>query len=121
MVSSASLAFLLRTVWPGRKQDLSLVRGLVLVDVADHGLDGLDAGGDLLRGLLRGGGLVAGVDGVLIGGVSLVGSELDASLGARVGVFDRLAVAGGQFIEFVDAVADRLGLAASHRSCGRRD
>jgi len=47
---------------------------------------------------------------VLIGGVSLVGSELDASLGASVGVFDRPGVARGQFIKFVDAVADGLSL-----------
>jgi len=31
-------------------------------------------------------------------------------LRASIGVFDRLGVRGGQFIEFVDAVADRLGL-----------
>src|SRR5579863_6761933 len=31
----------------GAEADFSLVRGLVLVNVADHGLDGLDAGGDL--------------------------------------------------------------------------
>jgi len=44
----------------GLEADFGLVRGFVLVDVADHGLDGLDAGRSRLRGLLRDGGLVAG-------------------------------------------------------------
>src|ERR1700722_7347609 len=95
----------------GAEADFGLVLRLVLVDVADHVFDRGDARGDLLRGLLRGGRFVAGVDGVLIGGVSLVGGELDAGLSARVGVFNVLRVSGGQIVEFVDAVADRFGLA----------
>ena len=94
----------------GTEADFSLVRGLVLIDIADYGLNILHASGDLLRGLLRGGGFVAGVDGVLVGFIGLVRGELDARLRARVNVFDLLAVARGQFVEFVDAVTDRFGL-----------
>ena len=64
----------------GAEANFGLVRSLVLVNVADHGFDRLDAGGDLLRGLLRRGGLVAGVDGVLVGLVGLVRGQLDAGL-----------------------------------------
>jgi len=47
---------------------------------------------------------------VLIGLIGLVRSQLDASLGAGVGVLDRLAVGGGQVIQLIDAVADGVGL-----------
>jgi len=90
--------------------DFGLVRSLVLVDVADHGLNVLDASGDLLRGLLRRSGLVAGVDGVLVGFIGLVGSEFNARLRTRVDVFDLLGVGRGQFVEFVNAVTDRFSL-----------
>src|SRR5208283_5685306 len=87
----------------GTEQDFRLVLCLVLVDVGDHGLNSLDAGGSLLGGLLRRGGLVAGLECVLVGGVGAVRGQFDASLGAGVSVSDGLAVAGGQLIEFVDA------------------
>ena len=47
---------------------------------------------------------------MLIGLVGLRRSELDSLLCARIGILDRLGVGRGQFIEFVDAIADRLGL-----------
>src|SRR5258708_20132103 len=64
----------------------------------------------LLRGLLRRLRPGAGVDGMLIRLIRLRGRELNSLLRARIGVLDRLAVGGGQLIEFVDAVADGLGL-----------
>ena len=90
--------------------DFGLVRGLVLVDVADHVLDRLHPGGYLLRGILRLGGFVAGVYGVLVSFVRLVRSQLDASGSARIDVLDLLAVLRSQLIEFIDAVPDGLGL-----------
>src|SRR5262249_32381306 len=93
---------------------------LVLVDVADHGLNRLNLGRGLLGGLLRYGCFIASVDSVLIGLIGLVGSQLDASLRARIGVFNRLAVGSGQVIEFVDAIADRLGLALHILLAGER-
>src|SRR5215472_7608507 len=64
----------------------------------------------LLRGLLSLGGAVASVYCVLIGFVSLVRRQLDAVLGTGIDVLDRLAVVGRELIQFVDPVADRLGL-----------
>src|SRR5882672_9283431 len=60
----------------------------------------------LLRGLLRRSRPVAGVDGVLIGFISLGRSELNSLLCAGIRVLDRLAVGSGELIQFVDAVAD---------------
>src|SRR5579864_6819375 len=104
----------------GAEADFSLVRGLVLIDVAAHVLDVLYSAGDLLRGLLRRGSLVAGVDGVLIGCIGLIGGQLDAGGGARIDVLDLLAVAGSQFIELIHAVADRLSLALHIFLAGER-
>jgi hypothetical protein len=82
-----------------------------LVDVANHVLNRLHAGSNLLRRLLGRGGFVSGVDRVLIGFVRLVRGQLDTLLRAGVGVFDGSAVGRCQLIEFVDAVSDGLGLA----------
>ena len=57
---------------------------------------------------------------MLIGFIGLVGSHLDAGLGARVGVFDRLAVGSGQIIELVNAVANRFGLPLHISLAGER-
>ncbi len=95
----------------GLEKDFGLGRGLILIDVGDHLLDRVQTGVRLLRGLLRGLRFVAGVDGMLIGFVGLGRRELDSRLRARIGILDRLGVGGSQLIEFVDAVADRLGLA----------
>jgi hypothetical protein len=94
----------------GTETDLGLVGGLVLVNVADHGLDRLDAGGGLLGALLRGSGLVASIDGVLIGFVGFIGGQLDTSLGTGVGVADGLAIGGGQIVELIYAITDGIGL-----------
>src|ERR1019366_7948895 len=92
------------------EKDFGLGRGLVLIDVGDHLLDRVQTSVRLLRGLLRGLRLVAGFDGMLIGLAGLGRSELDSLLRARIGILDRPGVGGSQLIEFVDAVADRLGL-----------
>ena len=78
------------------------------------------AGGGLGRGLLGGIGAVAGVDGVLVGFVGLGRGQLDALLRARIDVLDHLAVGGGEFIELVDAIADRRGLALHVLLAGKR-
>ena len=57
----------------GTEPDFSLIRGLVLIDIANHLLDRLDTRGSLLRGLLCHGGLIARIHGVLIGFVGFIG------------------------------------------------
>ena len=109
--SSASLAFLLSTVWPGRKRISVWFEALYWSMLPTTCSTVVQAGGRLLsrsaapqwpccRRRWRAGRLRWPCRG-----------QLDAVLGARVGVFDHLAVRGGQLIELVDAVADRLGLA----------
>ena len=104
----------------GLKADFCLVRSLVLVDVSNNRFHGLDASGSHLCALLRCGGFVASVDGVLIGFISFVGGQLDAGLGALIGVFDRLAVSRGQIVQFVNAITDGLGLALNVFLAGER-
>ena len=60
------------------EKNFGLSCGLVLIDVGDHLLDRVQAGVRLLRGLLRGLRLVAGVDGMLVGLIGLVRSEQDS-------------------------------------------
>src|SRR5579864_1353190 len=100
--------------------DFRLVAGLVLIDVADHAFDGGQAIVGLGRGGLRLGRLVAGIDGVLVSFTGLRRSLLNALLGAAVHVLDHLGVRGGQLIELVDAVANRLGLALDIFLAGKR-
>ena len=104
------MAFLLSTLWPGRKRISVCVRSLVLIDVADDLLDRGQAGVGLGRGLLRHLGLVAGVNRVLVGFGGLGRGQADAFLGARIGVLDHLGVRGRQLVQFVDAVTDGRGL-----------
>ena len=94
----------------GLEKNFGLGGGLVLIDVGDHLLDRVQTRVSLLRGLLRGLRLVAGLDGMLIGFAGLGRSELDSLLRARIGILDRPGVGGSQLIEFVDAVADWLRL-----------
>src|SRR5208337_2330163 len=94
----------------GLEKDFGLGRGLVLIGVGNHLLDRVQTAVGLLRGLLRGLRFVAGLDGMLIGLVGLQRSKLDSLLRARIGILDRRGVGGGQLIEFVEAVADRLRL-----------
>src|SRR5208337_3874286 len=76
----------------GLEADFGLIGSLVLVDISNHGFDGLNTSCRLLRALLRHGGFVTGVNRVLVGLIGLVGGHLDSGLSAGVGVFDRLAV-----------------------------
>ena len=64
----------------------------------------------LLRGLMRQLGAVAGVNSVHIGFVGLGRRQADALGGAGINVFDQLAVGGGELIEFVQPIADRVKL-----------
>src|SRR5208337_2802003 len=100
--------------------NFGLVDGLVLVDVADHLLDTAEASVGLSRGLLRQLRLISGVDGVLVGFIGLGGGETNAVLRARIHVLDRLAVAGREFIQFVQPVADRPSLALHIFLAGKR-
>src|SRR5947207_1461285 len=88
----------------GAEADLSLIRGLVLIDIADHLLDRSQAGVGLGRGLLRGLGLVAGVNSMLVGFVRLGGSEADTFLGTRIRILNHFAIGRGEFIKLVDPV-----------------
>src|SRR2546427_10839519 len=74
----------------------------------------------LLRGLLRSGRPVAGVNGVLIGFIRLGRSELDSLLRPGIRVLDRLAVGSRELIQFVDAVADGSSLPLDVLFAGKR-
>src|SRR5439155_18168835 len=104
------LGILAQNTLPGTEADLGLVSGFVLIDVADHALDRRQASVGLLRGLLGGLGLVASVDGMLVGFVGLIGRHLNALLGAAVHVLDHLRVGGGELVELIHAVTNRLSL-----------
>src|SRR5207253_9841039 len=64
----------------------------------------------LLRGLLRLLGTVAGINGVLIGLIRLGCGQLDTLRSPAVDVLDHLAIRGGEFVQLVHAVANRLSL-----------
>src|SRR6185369_17749705 len=104
------LGILAEDALAGLEADFGLGCGFVLIDISNYLLDSGQAGGCLLRGVLRGLGAVTGVNRVLIGLIRLAGSELNALLRTRINVLDHLAVAGGELIELIDAVADGLRL-----------
>src|SRR5882672_3001967 len=105
------LGSLAQNVLSWAEADFSLVDGMILIDVAYGRLDASQACVGGLSGGLGGIGAVAGVDRVLVGFAGLVSSQLDASLGAGVRVLDGARVAGGQLIEFVEAIGHGVQLA----------
>jgi hypothetical protein len=68
----------------GPEANLGLIRGLVLVNVADYLLNGVQAIAGLKCGLVGLLSTIAGIGSVLIGGGSLRGSLTDAFLRASI-------------------------------------
>ena len=100
--------------------DFRLVGRLVLIDVAHNAFDCRQAIVGLSRGRLRCGGLVAGINCVLVGFGRLRRRLLNALLGAAVHVLNHFAVGGGELIQFVDAVLDGRNLPLHILFAGKR-
>jgi hypothetical protein len=91
-----------------------------LVDVADYRFNRGETAVGLSCRLLGHLSFVAGVYSVLVGFVGLGRGQLDALLGAAIHILNHPGVAGGEFVEFIHAVADGLGLALYILLAGKR-
>ena len=109
-VVESLLGLLAQHTLAGTETDFCLGSCLILVDVAHHLLDGRETSRSLLRGLLRLLGTVASINGVLIGLIRLGCGQLDTLRSPAVDVLDHLAIRGGEFVQLVHAVANRLSL-----------
>ena len=105
----------------GLEADFSLRSRLILIDVADYVLDGIQASAGLQCGLVRLLRTIARVNGVLIGLRRLCVGLTNAFLGARVHVLDLASILGGQIVEFIHPIADRAQLASARTSCAQKD
>src|SRR4029077_8255569 len=63
-------------------------------------------------GLLRLLSLLGCIQRMLVGFVSLLRCQLDTLLAAGIDVFDLVAVLSGYLLQFIQAIADRLGLSS---------
>ena len=90
--------------------DLGLGRGLILIDVADHLLHGIQTIAGLERSLVGLLCLAARFGGVLVSFGGLGGRLADALLRTRVDILDLLGVLRGEIVEFVHPIADRAEL-----------